>query len=708
MGICNFSQVFNFNPKFSNMRALIFIILSSLFFSVQSMAQTCLSGNCSSGFGKFKYENGDVYEGEFYDDKREGFGVYIWKTGEKFTGESLGNVFSGFGVMEFADGTKYIGDFKNGEFDGEGEKTYKNGTKQTGIFEKGKYLGKISYYSKPVGTAGCLNGDCDNGYGMKYYKFDEGDDRYFGYFKNSKRDGYGAYYWHDGTRWVGQFEQNRLTGYGTYFFITGEKYVGYFVDSKRNGWGINYDPNTGVKKIGFWSDNNLVTPKSSLVKTGGATGCISGDCKNGYGKYVYNNGYYEGNFKNGYRNGQGKYYFDIGDLYIGNFDDNKFNGKGTYYYTNGERYTGEWKDQRTHGKGELVQFDGTLKIGFWKDGTYQDKTTAPPGYDAWVRNNYQTVTTTGTIASNNNNTIPTTTGSNNKPNTTNQTNNKPGTTGNNTTAVNNKPTVNNNPKPNNSNNTNNKPNTSNNNIVTPTSTNTSGLVTTNFKRKMALIIGNQSYQYTTPLRNPKNDARSMAQVLRSCGFEVIEVIDGSASQMKVAIRDFGAKIVGADVALFYYSGHGMQVDNFNYIIPVDFRLQTKADIKEDCPNINWVLNRMENAATKLNIVILDACRNNPFDRGSFGDDGNEGLASITPPDNTVISFATDPGSVASDGVAGTNGLYTGSLIKYIASPNMQLENVFKLTGKEVREKSSGKQKPWLNTNFYDIFYFKAQ
>ncbi|MBY0478486.1 MAG: caspase family protein [Chitinophagaceae bacterium] len=226
---------------------------------------------------------------------------------------------------------------------------------------------------------------------------------------------------------------------------------------------------------------------------------------------------------------------------------------------------------------------------------------------------------------------------------------------------------------------------------------------------MALIIGNQSYRFTTALKNPKNDARSMAQVLRSCGFEVIEVIDGSAAEMKAAIREFGAKIIGLDVALFYYSGHGMQVDNFNYIIPIDFKLQSKADVKEDCPSVTWVLNRMEKAGTKLNIVILDACRNNPFDRGSFGEnDQDEGLASITPPDNTVISFATDPGSVASDGVAGTNGLYTGSLVKYISSPNMQIENVFKLTGKEVKEKSSGKQKPWLNTNFYDIFYFKVQ
>ncbi len=673
------------------MKAVVFAVLFSLVTVLQLSAQTCLSGNCSSGFGKFRYENGDVYEGEFYDDKREGFGVYLWKSGDKFIGESLGNVFSGFGVMTFRDGTKYIGDFKNGEFEGEGEKTLTNGSKQIGIWEKGKYLGKISYYSKPVGTTGCLNGDCDAGYGMKYYS---GNDRYFGYFKNSKRDGYGAYYWSDGTRWVGQFEQNLLTGYGTYFFTTGEKYVGYFVDSKRNGWGINYDPNSGVKKIGFWKDNNLVTPKASLVTNGSTTGCISGDCKNGYGKYVYNNGYYEGYFKNGYRNGQGKYYFDIGDLYIGNFDDNKFNGRGTYYYTNGERYVGEWKDQRTHGKGELVQFDGTLKVGYWKDGAYQDKTTPPPGYDAWVRNNYKSNTgNTSAVLNNNNSSNNTVSNSNNnKPTTTNNNNN-------NTPNTNTKPKVNNNTGVGNNNQT-----SYSTGAVT---TNTNGLVTTNYKRKLALIIGNQSYQYASVLRNPKNDARDMAKVLRSCGFEVIEVLDGNAYQMKSAIRDFGAKIVGADVALFYYSGHGMQVDNFNYIIPIDFRLQSKADVKEDCPNINWVLNRMENAATKLNIVILDACRNNPFDRALF-DDENEGLASITPPDNTVISFATDPGSVASDGVAGTNGLYTGALIKYIASPNMQLENVFKLTGKEVREKSSGKQKPWINTNFYDIFYFKAQ
>jgi hypothetical protein len=645
------------------------LLLAFIFFlTASSNGQTCLSGNCSSGFGKLQYANGDVYEGEFYDDKREGFGIYQWNGGGKFLGESLGNFFNGFGVMEFSDGSKYIGQFKNGDFDGEGERTFKDGTKQTGIFEKGKYLGKVSYYSKPVGTKGCLNGDCLEGYGMKYY---DGDDRFFGYFKDGFRDGYGSYFWNDGTRWTGQFQKNKLTGYGSYFFITGEKYVGFFVDSKRNGWGINYDPTTGIKKIGFWQDNNLVTPKSSLL-SGATTGCISGDCKNGFGKYVYNNGYYEGNFKNGYRHGQGRYYYDIGDFYIGTFYENKFNGQGTYYYTNGERYNGEWKEQRHHGKGLLFHFDGEAEDGYWTEGVKNKTRVPPPGYEAWVNSNYNSATSNNTVAANNNT----------KPS-------------NNTQVNNNKPSVNQ---------TNTKPN---NGTIVSSGGNTTGLNSTNYKKKLALIIGNEGYRFTTPLRNPKNDARSMIRVLKDCGFDVIEVIDGDAANMKTAIREFGYKLKSYEVGLFYYSGHGIQIDDKNYIIPVDANLRSKTDVREDCPSVAQVLARMEEASTKLNIVILDACRNNPFERAAFGEEEG-GLAPITPPDNTVISFATDPGSVASDGVAGTNGLYTGSLVKYISVPNTQIENVFKLTGKEVKEKSGGKQKPWLNSNFYDIFIFKTQ
>ncbi|MEQ1798955.1 MAG: caspase family protein [Lacibacter sp.] len=680
------------------MKAIGLSLILFLSFSTISSAQSCLSGNCSSGFGKFKYANGDIYEGEFSDDKREGYGVYKWSTGEKFFGESIADVFYGFGVMEFKDRTKYIGEFKAGEFEGEGEKTYPDGTKKTGLFGKGKYLGKISYYSKPVGTTGCLNGDCDNGYGMKYYT---GNDRYFGYFKNTKRDGYGAYYWDDGTRWVGQFQQNLLTGYGTYFFITGEKYVGEFIDSKRNGWGINYDPQTGIKKIGFWENNNLVTPKNTLLKDGNSAGCLSGDCKNGFGKYVYNNGYYVGNFKNGYRNGQGSYYFDIGDFYIGNFKDNKFNGKGIYYYTNGERYNGEWKDQRLHGKGELVQFDGELKLGYWNEGKYEDKTTPPPGYDAWVKSNYN-AGNTNTVANNNPPPPPPNT---TKPNTQPVTNN---------TKPNNNP-VTNNTKPNNTTKPNTNPTTPTNNTK-PNNTNTGFgtdfLDKVSLKKGLALIIGNSKYSYFGKLSNPSNDVVSVSNALRSSGFDVIVLYDGDRVKMVDKLREFAERLKDYEVGVFYYSGHGVKNGSENYMVPTDANMKNPEDVPLSCLGLSNVLTRMAKAGTKLNLVIVDACRT-PFKEGKGSSeefDPAPSLNSKSRPDETGIYFATSDGTPASDGIPGTNGIYTGELVKYLKymCQDIKIEDIFKRVAKEVKAKSNKVQVPEANSNITKDFYYQCK
>ncbi|MFN4284415.1 MAG: caspase family protein [Lacibacter sp.] len=689
-------------------RKVLLISLWLLALSFPTRSQTCLSGNCSSGFGKFQYENGDIYEGEFYDDKREGFGVYFWKSGEKFIGESLQNAFNGFGVMLFPDGTKYIGDFKNGQFDGEGEIIYPGNVVRRGIFEKGKFLGKISYYNNPIGTVGCLNGDCENGYGMKYYA---SNDRYFGYFKNGKRHGYGAYYWEDGTRWVGEFDQNMLTGYGTYFFISGEKYVGFFSDSKRNGWGINYNPTTGTKQIGFWENNVLVTPKSALkTPDGQGTGCISGDCKNGYGVYVYNSGYYEGNFKNGYRDGFGKYYFDIGDYYVGTFRENKFNGKGTYFYTNGERYLGEWKDQRHHGYGQLFRSDGLPEEGYWNEGKYQGKDQKPPGYEVWVKNNYNN-TGAGTSVATNTNSKPTATtpptgtkptagttgtgsgsGSGNKPTTPPaNTGNKPG--GNTTAATNN-----------------NKPNNQQ-----PAGNNSGfSLVEKEYVKKgLALVIGNAKYRYITKLNNPANDVLAVSNQLMANGFDVITLYDGDREAMINAFMQFGERLQGYEVGLFYYSGHGVKYGSENYMVPVSANIRTPEDIALTCLGLSNILSRMGKAFTKLNIVIVDACRT-PFKdgRGSNDEfDPEPTLNSKILPDETGIYFATSDGTPASDGLPGTNGIYTSELVKYLkymCQENVNIEDIFKRVLREVKNKSNKVQVPEAKSSITKNFYYQCK
>ncbi len=704
------------------MKGLAILACFFLFLALSAHSQVCLSGNCSSGYGKFQYANGDIYEGEFYDDKREGFGVYTWKGGGKYKGESMGNEFNGFGVMVFADGTKYMGDFKNGEFDGEGEKTFSNNTKLTGLFEKGKYLGKISYYGKPIGTTGCLNGNCETGFGMKYYS---GNDRFFGYFLNGKRQGFGAYYWEDGTRWLGEFDQNLLTGYGTYYFITGEKYVGSFSDSKRNGWGVNYDPETGLKKIGFWEKDKLVTPKSSLVPSNGqATGCIEGDCKNGFGKFVYTNGYYEGNFKNGYRNGYGKYYFDIGDYYVGNFKDNKFNGKGMFFYTNGERYSGEWKEQRYHGYGQLFHFDGLPEEGYWSEGKFMGKDQKPAGYEVWVKNNYNNVGTGSntTVSNTNTNTKPpATTGT--KPtgnvagNTPTNTNTNPKPTNQNTNT---KPTnTNTKPTGNVAGNTNTKPTNQNTNTK-PTNTNTKpsdggfSLVDKEFVKKgLALVIGNSKYRYITKLNNPANDVLAVSNQLKANGFDVITVYDGDRDAMIEAFMKFGERLQGYEVGLFYYSGHGVKYGSENYMVPVGANIRTPEDVALSCLGLSNILNRMGKAFTKLNIVIVDACRT-PFKdgRGSNDDfDPEPTLNSKTLPDETGIYFATSDGTPASDGQPGTNGVYTGELVKYLkymCQDNVNIEDIFKRVLKEVKSKSNKVQVPEAKSSITKDFFYQCK
>lgn len=218
-----------------------------------------------------------------------------------------------------------------------------------------------------------------------------------------------------------------------------------------------------------------------------------------------------------------------------------------------------------------------------------------------------------------------------------------------------------------------------------------------YQKRLALVVGNSSYQNGGTLKNPVNDARAMAGALQAMGFEVMRHENVTQVQMKQAINAFGQKLRDYEVGLFYYAGHGIQHAGTNYMIPVEADLQAAEQIEFDCVAADRIMAYMDAAATKVNIIIMDACRNNPFERSWNRSANGNGLAMMNAPTGSLIAYATAPGRVASDGES-ANGLYTSVLLKYMKDPSLNLEQVFKRVRTEVTEKSSGAQVPWETTS----------
>jgi len=222
--------------------------------------------------------------------------------------------------------------------------------------------------------------------------------------------------------------------------------------------------------------------------------------------------------------------------------------------------------------------------------------------------------------------------------------------------------------------------------------------------RIALVVGNGAYQNADALKNPVNDARAMAGVLRDAGFEVILSENATRRALTASLREFSAKLTPGGVGLFYYAGHGMQVRGANYLLPVDAALSSEDELRYETIDVNDVLNRFDEARTRLSLVILDACRDNPFARRFRST--SRGLAQTDAPRGTVIAYATAPGDTAADG-DGDNGLYTTELLKAIVLPGLKLEEVFKRTIDGVARASRNKQTPWVASSFRGEFYFHA-
>lgn len=220
------------------------------------------------------------------------------------------------------------------------------------------------------------------------------------------------------------------------------------------------------------------------------------------------------------------------------------------------------------------------------------------------------------------------------------------------------------------------------------------------EQRIALVIGNGAY-INSPLKNPVNDARDMASKLRRLGFDVVERHNLQTRQIGGTLREFRSKLAPGAVALVFYAGHGLQIKGDNYLPAVDADINSEEDVPNQSLAMRQIMDVLDESKTRLNLVFLDACRNNPYARSFRSAD--RGLARISAPSGTLISYATRPGSFAADG-GGRNGLYTSKLLKQMDS-NLQIELVLKRVVGEVKAASQGRQEPWMEGSIEGNFCF---
>lgn len=223
------------------------------------------------------------------------------------------------------------------------------------------------------------------------------------------------------------------------------------------------------------------------------------------------------------------------------------------------------------------------------------------------------------------------------------------------------------------------------------------------EQRVALVIGNGNYA-SSPLKNPVNDAKDISAKLKALGFEVTCLLDANQVDMRKAIRDFGSNLKKGGVGLFYYAGHGMQVKGANYLIPIGADIHEEDEVEDYAVDAGMVLRKMQSAENRLNIVLLDACRNNPFAR-SFRS-GSRGLAQMDAPSGSMISYATAPGSTAADG-EGRNGMFTKHFLTAIDKyGDLELSQLMKKVGRGVQDETHKMQIPWVSSSITGDFFFK--
>ncbi len=604
-----------------------FAVAFSCFLTPHLFAQGCIRGDCVKGEGTFVFSDGSKFIGEFRDSKSNGFGICYYATGETFVGE-----------------------FKDHAVAGHGAWYYKDGSIEPGFYDA---TGTFIFYKNL--KHGCMQGNCVNGQG--------------------------TYLWEAGILYTGQFKNSEPDGYGICYFSNGGKYDGQWKERKFNGEVTNYLADGTITR-GLWMDHNYVGLAVTTTHEV-SSGCISGNCQNGFGVYKYDDGgVYSGEFNNTYREGSGTYFWPGGDKYVGSWKSGSMYGQGTFTYADGRTESGIYEEGKRISTTETRLLKPVIQ---WEDPvtTISHVSYNTVNLKACIKSESEIsriqVVVNGKI-------IATETSFRSDP-----------ISG--CASLFSKPIL----------------LTTGKNTVKILAENKAGIsyssdrliefISQTRQKRLALLIGNAGYQFANPLKNPANDARAMSQMLETEGFTVMLKQNVTARDLKIAIDQFGKKLKdeNIDVGLFYYAGHGIAVKGLNYLVPVDVDIISEEQVEYDCIQADRVLSYMEVAGTDVNVIILDACRNNPFKRSWSRSVESTGLAFMNAPSGTLIAYATAPGHTADDG-PGTNGLYTEALLDEMKNPDHSILQVFQRVRARVSEKSGKNQIPWESTSLTGDFY----
>jgi uncharacterized caspase-like protein len=225
-------------------------------------------------------------------------------------------------------------------------------------------------------------------------------------------------------------------------------------------------------------------------------------------------------------------------------------------------------------------------------------------------------------------------------------------------------------------------------------------------KRVALVIGNGAYGSLGKLRNPVNDARAIASALGKLGFAVTTVENADRAALGRAVIEHAARLRNADSGVLFYAGHGMQVRGTNYLMPVEADPRSEGEVDLGAVSLPWVMQQIADSGSRANVLILDACRNNPLQTAFRS--SSRGLAIVgRAPSNMLVLFATAPDDVAADG-DGANGLFTTELLRHLDQPGVPIEVMFKGVVAGVRQKSGGKQVPWMTGSLEDNFVFRLK